>query len=442
MSFSTQSNSFTFHTQKGEFLAFPAYGILKIRNIRYAFAERFQKPISLAPTEFEQILTDKTVICPQNINPLLEKMIGKVNIDDFEVDETPLFLTINRPLLIKENEKLPVIIWIHGGSYEIGCGDLSSADAADWVREQNVIIVNVTYRLGVFGFLGGTEEKPANLGVFDVIEALKWIKSAISDFGGEAENITLFGQSSGGDAIAHLMISEGVDYLFKRVIIQSAPFGLRDNREKMMAEFLLNTQNINNETQASDIVEMYPNGLPSFVKYGLKAAMPFSVQFGFPPLCKQEDTKEMWKKNAKKYDVLLGLNEEETALYLRSSEKMQKFVPKFIINKTIRATTESIYEKPALKFVKEYAEFGGNVYYFKIKSGIKNHPFSAAHAFDLPLVFGNEKAWENSELTKNIPWNYFGENGKKIRALWTEFAKTGHISDTSKRPDILELRKF
>lgn len=441
MLFSTQSDSILFHTQKGEFLAIPANGILKIRNIRYAFAERFQKPIPLAPSQFEQILTDKTIICPQNINPLLEKMIGKVNIDDFEVDEAPLFLTINRPEISNENKKLPVIVWIHGGSYEIGCGDLSSADATEWVREQNVIIVNVSYRLGIFGFLGGTDEKPANLGLLDIIEALKWIKSAISEFGGDAENITLFGQSSGGDAIAHLMISEGVDHLFRRVIIQSAPFGLRDNREKMMAEFLLNTQNISKETEASDIVEMYPNGLPSFVKYGLKAAMPFSAQFGFPPLCKQEDANEMWKKNAKKYDVLLGLNEEETALYLRSSEKMQKFVPKFILNKAIRATTEIIYEKPALKFVKEYAELGGNIYYFKIKSGIKNHPFAAAHAFDLPLVFGNEKAWENAELTKNIPWSYFNNNRKKIRALWTEFAKTGHISDTSERPDILEVRK-
>jgi para-nitrobenzyl esterase len=61
-----------------------------------------------------------------------------------------------------------------------------------------------------------------NLGLFDIIEALQWIKSNIESFGGDPHNITLFGQSSGGDAIAHLMISEGVENLFQRVIIQSA----------------------------------------------------------------------------------------------------------------------------------------------------------------------------------------------------------------------------
>ncbi|MFX6461500.1 carboxylesterase family protein, partial [Acinetobacter baumannii] len=96
-----------------------------------------------------------------------------------------------------------------------------------------LIVVSITYRLGLFGFLGGNEERPANLGLFDIMESLKWIQKNIHSFGGNPENITLFGQSSGGDAIAHLMISEGIDGLFKRAIIHSAPLGFRMKRSKM-----------------------------------------------------------------------------------------------------------------------------------------------------------------------------------------------------------------
>lgn len=86
--------------------------------------------------------------------------------------------------------------------------------------------------------LGGYDERPANLGLFDIIEALKWIRTNISAFGGNPENITLLGQSSGGDAVTHLMIAEGVEGLFKRAIIQSAPLGLREKRQKCQKSFL------------------------------------------------------------------------------------------------------------------------------------------------------------------------------------------------------------
>jgi para-nitrobenzyl esterase len=91
-------------------------------------------------------------------------------------------------------KKLPVVVWIHGGSYEIGCGDLPTSDPSVWVKEQNLIVVSITYRLGLFGFLGGNEERPANLGLFDIMESLKWIQKNIHSFGGNPENITLFGQ--------------------------------------------------------------------------------------------------------------------------------------------------------------------------------------------------------------------------------------------------------
>jgi para-nitrobenzyl esterase len=432
----------TFQTPFGKILALKENGVIKAKSIRYARSERFKMPISLQSAESEEIF-DKTPVCPQHISPLLERLIEKTDLNKFEVNESPQFLTITRPENINENEKLPVIVWIHGGSYEVGCGDLPTSDPTIWIKEQNIIVVAITYRLGLFGFLGGSEERPPNLGLFDIIEALKWIKKNIQSFGGNDENITLFGQSSGGDAIAHLMISEGVENLFQRVIIQSAPLGFRHKRDKMSSEFFRKTESLKDEIDPLKMVESYVNFLPSFRKYGLKTSMPFCTQYGYPPLCKEEESLPKWKENSKKYDVLIGFNNDETAFYVKTAEKgIYTYLHHKILDKIVRKTTEFIYGKPTHIFAQNYTEGGGNIYQFKIHSTLKNNYIGASHCVDLPLIFENKEAWKSSELLKDVPWEYIQENGKKLRSLWAEFARTGKISDHSERPEILELRKI
>ncbi|WP_027381387.1 carboxylesterase family protein [Chryseobacterium daeguense] len=438
----TQQNksTHTFQTSFGKILALKENGVIKARSIRYARSDRFKMPVRVESAVEE--IADKIPVCPQNISPLLERLIQKTDVEKFQPDESPQFLTITRPEKNIEDEKLPVVVWIHGGSYEIGCGDLPTSDPSVWVKEQNIIVVSLSYRLGLFGFLGGSDERPANLGLFDIIEALRWIKKNIYSFGGNSENITLFGQSSGGDAIAHLMISEGVEDLFQRVIIQSAPLGFRIKRSGMSLEFLRKTDFLKNEPDPLKMTESYTKLLPLFRKYGLKTSMPFCTQYGFAPLCREEETLSQWKKNAKKYDVLIGLNQDETAFYVKTAETgIYTYLNERILNKIVRATTQFIYEKPAGIFAKNYAEGGGNVYQYKIHSTLKNNYIGASHCIDLPLIFANESAWKSSALLKDVPWEYIEENGKKLRSLWAEFARTGKISDTSERPEILELRK-
>lgn len=435
----------TFQTPSGKIIALKENGIIKAKSIRYAHSERFQKTGPVKPPASEIIFPHKTPVAPQTISPLVEKMIGPTHIERFKVDESTQYLSVIRPENYNENDKLPVVVWIHGGSYEIGCGDLPTSDPGEWVKEQHIIVVTVSYRLGLFGFLGGNGKRLPNLGLFDIIEALRWIKKNISSLGGDAENVTLMGQSSGGDAIAHLMISEGVEGLFQRVIIQSAPLGLREKRQKMTAELLRKTEFLKDDTDVLKMTDEYRKYVPSVVKYGLKAAMPFGVQYGFPPLCREDEVTEQWKKKAAMYDVLIGLNNDETAFYLKTSPTLKKYTGKglglTIINKLVRLTTEAIYGKPAKMFAENYAKAGGNVYQFRIHSTIKNHSLGAAHCIDLPLIFGKEEAWKSAELLKDIPWKYIAENGRKMRSLWAEFARNGSIADHSERPEILELHK-
>ncbi|WP_428070366.1 carboxylesterase family protein [Chryseobacterium gambrini] len=431
----------TFHTSIGKISAIKTHGVIKAKSIRYARSERYKKPVPVEDIQTHEI-PDKTPVCPQHISPLLERLIQNTNVEHFEPDESPQFLTITRPENFVANENLPVVVWIHGGSYEIGCGDLPTSDPSVWVKEQNLIVVSITYRLGLFGFLGGNEERPANLGLFDIMESLKWIQKNIHSFGGNPENVTLFGQSSGGDAIAHLMISEGIDGLFKRAIIHSAPLGFRMKRSKMSLEFFRKTDFLKHEKDPLKMVDEYVKFLPSFRKYGLKTAMPFCTQYGFAPLCTEEESLPKWKENAKKYDVLIGSSHDETAFYVKTAQEgLYTYLHEKILNKIVRKTTESIYEKPAEIFAENYASGGGNIYRFKIKSVLKNNYIGASHCADLPLIFENHEAWKSAELLKDVPWKHIQENGKKLRALWAEFARTGKISDHSERPEILELRK-
>jgi para-nitrobenzyl esterase len=442
-----QQETTIFETRFGRIVGLKENGIIRARSIRYARSERFKKPVAAEASLSSMIVSPKKIpVCPQALSPLVERMIGATPVESFEPDESTQYLSITRPERISENEKLPVVVWIHGGSHEIGCGDLATADPAQWVKEQHIIVVTVSYRLGLFGFLGGDEKRPANLGLLDIIEALKWIKNNIADLGGNENNITLLGQSSGGDAIAHLMISEGVEGLFQRLIIQSAPLGLRHKRQKMSAEFLKKTEVLKDETDVLKMMADYKTLVPSVIKYGLKAAMPFGIQYGLFPLGKEEDATEMWKKNAQKFDVLIGLNNDETAFYLKTSEALNKYFGKGfglkIMDKTVEKTTALIYGNPARQFAQNLAAAGGNVYLFRIHSKLKDNPIGAPHCIDLPLIFGNESAWKSSELLKNIPWDRIQENGKKLRALWAEFARTGKISETSERPEILEIKKM
>src|SRR5699024_4681197 len=97
----------------------------------------------------------------------------------------------------------------------------------------NIIVVSVTYRLGVLGYLGTGRDEHLNLGVLDQISVLRWVQTNISAFGGNPDNVTIAGQSAGADACAHLMIAEGTEGLFHRVLMASAPLGLAGGTDAM-----------------------------------------------------------------------------------------------------------------------------------------------------------------------------------------------------------------
>lgn len=137
-----------------------------------------------------------------------------------EGNEDCLFLNIYSKSL-RADIKIPVMVYIHGGAFMSGSGDASSY-GPEFLLQHDVILVTMNYRLEVLGFLClDTPEAPGNAGMKDQVAALRWIKENIAKFGGDPDNITIFGESSGSHAVTYHMLSPMSKGLFNKVIGQS-----------------------------------------------------------------------------------------------------------------------------------------------------------------------------------------------------------------------------
>lgn len=156
----------------------------------------------------------------QNIDHCVE--LGGGNPGSFSED--CLYLNVWSPA--NRRGPLPVVVWLHGGGYTIGAGNLPPYDGAALAR-RGAVVVTVNYRLGHLGFfahpaLEGEEgERIANFALLDQIAALRWVKENIAAFGGDSDNVTLMGESAGARSVLSLLASPKAKGLFHKAIIQS-----------------------------------------------------------------------------------------------------------------------------------------------------------------------------------------------------------------------------
>ncbi|HSP66300.1 MAG TPA: carboxylesterase/lipase family protein [Bryobacteraceae bacterium] len=125
------------------------------------------------------------------------------------------------------NDKRPVMVWLHGGGFTSGNGSYTIYDGANLARKRDVVSVTINHRLNSFGFLhlpeiGGAKfAQASNAGMLDAIAALQWVHDNIANFGGDPNNVTIFGQSGGAGKVSTLLAMPGAKGLFHRAIIQS-----------------------------------------------------------------------------------------------------------------------------------------------------------------------------------------------------------------------------
>ena len=125
------------------------------------------------------------------------------------------------------NDKRPVMVWLHGGGFTSGNGSYTIYDGTNLAKKRDVVAVTINHRLNSFGFLhlpeiGGAKfAQASNVGMLDAIAALQWVHDNIANFGGDPNNVTIFGQSGGAGKVSTLLAMPGAKGLFHRAIIQS-----------------------------------------------------------------------------------------------------------------------------------------------------------------------------------------------------------------------------
>ncbi len=265
-------------TQYGPVRGIKYDGIYAFKGIRYARAKRFRTPEPPQSWSEPAPCFSYDCQCPQ-INPFSQEAELLIPHNIRPEDEQCHFINVWTPTL-DENAKKTVMVWIHGGGFAIGSSHaLVTYEGKNLAQAGDIVVVSVNHRLNWLGYLdvsslGKQYENSVNAGMSDLVFALQWVKHNIAAFGGNPEDVTLFGQSGGGEKIQALMQTPEAEGLFHRAIIQSGVYDREETtpeeREKEL-DILLKKLGISKgrpdlletapyEAVTRVLLEMYGNG--------------------------------------------------------------------------------------------------------------------------------------------------------------------------------------
>lgn len=211
-------------TEQGMLQGYIQDGILTYKGIPYATAQRFMPPQKVEKWGGTRLAVRYGNICPQNaMNPMNTFLFSG---GQFSQSDECQNLNVWTPA-IHDGKKRPVMVWLHGGGFQAGSAvESDTYHGENLARSQDVVVVSVNHRLNVMGHLdlsayGEQYKHSANLGVQDLVASLEWVKANIAQFGGDPENITIFGESGGGAKVLTLMATPSAQGLFHKAIVQS-----------------------------------------------------------------------------------------------------------------------------------------------------------------------------------------------------------------------------
>lgn len=215
-------------TSRGAVQGYEHDGLLVFKGIPYAKAARFHSPEEADAWTGVLDASSYGFVCPllQNDRPRGELYVPH---RFWPMNENCLNLNIWTPGL--DSGKRPVLVWLHGGGYTAGSSiEHIAYDGANMSRLGNVVVVSINHRLNLLGYFdlsdfGEEYVNSGNAGGDDIIASLRWIRDNIASFGGDPDNVTLFGQSGGGAKITTLLQSPAADGLYAKGIIMSGVIG-------------------------------------------------------------------------------------------------------------------------------------------------------------------------------------------------------------------------
>ncbi|WP_084125900.1 carboxylesterase family protein [Demequina sp. NBRC 110054] len=420
-------------TPVGPVLAHREGDVWRARGIPYAAAERFERPGPVRPWRKPLDASSPCPVSPQPpdgvtvaISPDYTERLG--------IDERCQRVSVTWPDDAGD-EQLPVVVWVHGGSFLSGGGDLDGYDPALLVREQRVVFVAVTYRLGILGWFGDGTVAPPNLGLLDVLEALRWVRACASSFGGDPTRVTVMGQSAGGDAIAALMAVPEARGLFRRAIIQSAPLGIDGGREGLQRTMLAAAQGVGRETGLDEIYSAQADVYRASKRHGLKGLMPFAPRWGSHPLPPESDRAAETARSSD-IDLLVGhLSAEGIVVGAAVPQLGRAFRSRVVGGAAQRAIAGPlqavVYERPARRLVDAHRDAGGRAVRYVLGWNATGSPIADGHGMDIPVLLGDPEAWTRAPALKGESPDRIRRVGAAVRQVWGDFVRTGEVAPAS-----------
>nr|ARM65382.1 putative antennal esterase CXE11 [Ectropis obliqua] len=250
---------------------------------------RFKNPEPAEPWEGERDATKSSL---ENISCqfdfVTKEIIGS---------EDCLYLNISTPKLPSSGSKLlPVMFYLHGGGFVRGNGTIIEQSTPEPLVDNDVVVVTINYRLGVFGFLSlDTAEVTGNMGLKDQVIALKWVQENIEKFGGDKNNVTIFGVSAGAASVELLMLSSTTRGLFHKAILQSGSSindWARSFKYDVLASNLIDLLGYNGNKEDKNAVCEFLLSLPakSLTLAAAQVSFKFPAKglfYGFVPIVEQ-----------------------------------------------------------------------------------------------------------------------------------------------------------
>jgi para-nitrobenzyl esterase len=423
--------------------------IAVFRGVPYAAAPigalRWKEPQSHKLRTGPQDATQFGAACPQDQgNPDWYRDVAKSfggsgsEIASLEnISEDCLFLNVWTPKA-EASAKLPVMVWIHGGSNVNG-----------WAYEPNylghnlaangVVMVSINYRLGALGFMAHpalNAENPAKIsghyGLMDQVAALQWVRDNIAAFGGDASNVTVFGESAGGGDIAALIDMESAKGLFARSIIESGSLGPGDRLSLSESEAV--GVKLASALGAQNAEDMRKLDWRSWVDGRKK----FAGDHYFAPIADGVNLRSL-KAGANKVPLLIGSNRDEWRMYLPDDVteayrdalaeyggNNQKAIDSNLTDsypnmktRADRMITAAEFMCPAAALATNASSHGHPSYlYYFTRARKHSDEILAYHGAEIPYAFDTADNWLPSEDTDRRL------TSAMIR-YWTNFAKSG-----------------
>lgn len=214
---------------QGRIAGYTDNGVNIYKGIPYAKAERFKAPVKADPWPGVRSCRQYGPTAPQAERQgwQNDEIAFAFNWDDGYAGEDCLRANVWTPAKSADGHKRPVMVWLHGGGFAAGSGqELPGYDGANLARKGDVVVVTLNHRLNVLGFLDLSEFGPeyaesGNAGLLDLVAALEWVRDNAEAFGGDPDNVTIFGQSGGGGKVSVLCATPAAKGLFHKAIIQS-----------------------------------------------------------------------------------------------------------------------------------------------------------------------------------------------------------------------------